>query len=54
MTGKPFGHALAFIAKLSRDVHIDDFVDDWFSIEKFKKAYVGTFSPVTLKDRWTC
>ncbi|XP_052158156.1 uncharacterized protein LOC127775885 [Oryza glaberrima] len=45
--------SLAFIANLSTDVHMDDFVDDCFSVEKFKKAYAGTFNPMTSKDRWT-
>ena len=50
VTGKPCTHALAFIARLSRHVHIDEFVDDYFSVDKFRKAYSGTFNPMTSKD----
>ena len=52
VTGKPCTHALAFIARLSRHVHIDEFVDDYFSVDKFRKAYSGTFNPMTSKDSW--
>jgi len=52
VTGKPYTHALAFIAKLIRHVYIDEFVDDYFSADKFRKAYSGTFNPMTSKDSW--
>jgi hypothetical protein len=52
VTGKPCTHALAFIARLSRKVHMDEFVHDYFSVDRFKKAYVGTFNPMTSKDNW--
>ena len=54
VTGKPYTHALAFIAKLIRHVYIDEFVDDYFSADKFRKAYSGTFNPMTSKDSWAC
>ena len=44
--------ALAFIAKLSREVQMDDFIHEYFSIERLRKAYAGTFSPMTSKDLW--
>jgi hypothetical protein len=37
VTGKPYTHALAFIARLSRHVQIDEFVNDYFSVDKFRK-----------------
>ena len=52
VTGKPCTHTLAFIGRLSRHVHIDEFVDDYFSVDKFRKAYSGTFNPMTSKDSW--
>ncbi|WVZ92451.1 hypothetical protein U9M48_038515 [Paspalum notatum var. saurae] len=53
LTGKPCSHALAYIAKLSREVQMDEFVHDYFSVERFRKAYAGTFSPMTSKDEWS-
>ena len=52
VTGKPCNHALAFIAKLSREVEMDDFVDKYYSVERLKNTYAGTFSPMTSKHRW--
>lgn len=40
VTGKPCSHALAFIAKLSREVKMEEFVHEYFSVERFRKAYV--------------
>jgi hypothetical protein len=45
-------HALAFIAKLSRDIQINDFVHEYFSMDRLKKIYGCTFNPMTSKDRW--
>ena len=53
VTGKPCTHALAFIAKLSRQVQMDDFVHEYFSVDRLKKTYECTFNPMTSKDRWT-
>jgi hypothetical protein len=52
VTGKPCTHALAFISKISREVRMDDFVHEYFSIEQFKKAYACSFNPMTSKDNW--
>ena len=52
VSGKPCRHALAFIAKLSREVHMDDYVHEYFSVAKFKKAYSGVFNPMTSKQFW--
>ncbi len=52
VSGKPCDHALAFIAKLNREVQMDDFVDKCFSIEMLKMAYAGQFNPMASKDEW--
>jgi hypothetical protein len=52
VTGKPCTHALAFIARPSRKVHMDEFVHDYFSVDRFKKTYAGTFNPMTSNDNW--
>ena len=52
VSGKPCKHALAFIAKLSREVRMDDFVHDYFSVDKLRKAYSGVFNPMTSKHFW--
>ena len=52
VSGKPCRHALAFIAKLSREVHMDDYVHEYFSVAKFKKTSSGVFNPMTSKQFW--
>ena len=52
MTGKLCSHALAFIAKLTREVQMNDFVHEYFSVERLRKAYACTFIPMTSKDLW--
>jgi hypothetical protein len=52
VTGKTCDHALAFIAKLSREVQMDEFVHEYFSVERLRKAYAGTFIPMTSEDLW--
>ena len=52
VTGKPCSHALAFIAKISREVQMDEFVPDYFSVDRYRKAYASKFSPMTSKDDW--
>jgi hypothetical protein len=40
-SGKPYQHALLdIIAQQLRNVGMKNFVDDYFSVDKFKKAYV--------------
>jgi hypothetical protein len=29
-----------------------DFVHEYFSVERFRKAYVGVFNPMTSKNQW--
>jgi hypothetical protein len=52
VSGKSCRHALAFHAKLSREVHMDDYVHGYFSIDRFKKAYSSVFNPITSKQFW--
>ena len=52
VTGKPRSHALAFIAKISREVHMDEFVHEYFSVDRYRKTYTSKFNPMTSKDQW--
>jgi hypothetical protein len=54
VTGKPCTHALAAIAKQGSVVHMEDYVHEYYSIERFKKAYAGVFNPKTSKHQWAC
>jgi hypothetical protein len=51
VSGKPCRHALAIIAKLSREVHMDDYVHE-YAVDRFKKAYPSMFNPMTSKQFW--
>jgi hypothetical protein len=31
---------------------MEDFIHDYFFVERFKKAYEGTFKPMTSKEKW--
>ena len=53
VTGKPCNHALTFIAKISRGVQMNEFVHEYFSVDRFRKAYASKFNPLTFKDQWT-
>jgi hypothetical protein len=48
--GKPYNHALATIANVSFDINMEDFVHDYFFVERFKKTYEGTFKPITSQE----
>jgi hypothetical protein len=50
--GKPCNHALVAITNISSEVNMEDFVHDYFSVERFKKTYKGTFKPMTSQDQW--
>jgi hypothetical protein len=50
--GKPCTHALATIAKVSGEVNMEDFIHDYISVEKFRKAYKGTFKPMISQEQW--
>jgi hypothetical protein len=32
---------------------MDDFVHEYFLVERFRKAYAGVFSPMTSKHQWS-
>jgi hypothetical protein len=39
------------VAAVAVDGHnMEDFVHDYFSVERFKKAYEGTFKPMTSQE----
>jgi hypothetical protein len=46
VSGKP--------CRLSREVHMDDYVHEYCYVDKFKKAYLGVFNPMTSKQIWHC
>nr|XP_043621620.1 uncharacterized protein LOC122593291 [Erigeron canadensis] len=49
--GLPCVHAAAFIAFI-RDSNWGKYVDPYFTIESFKKAYALEISPMPAKDQW--
>jgi hypothetical protein len=49
--GKSCNHALAAITNISSEVNMEDFVHDYFSVERFKKAYEGTFKSMTSQEQ---
>ena len=53
MTRKPCNHALAVIAKLGREVQMEQYVHEYFSVDRLRKTYAGVFNPMTSKHQWT-
>jgi hypothetical protein len=52
-TGKPCQHGLVvIIAQQSRSCKMEDFVDDYFSVEMFRKAYDGRIEQLQDKFFW--
>jgi len=52
-TGKPCQHALALItAQRSADVKLEDFVHDYYSVQRFKDAYKRLIEPLPDKTHW--
>jgi hypothetical protein len=49
---KTCSHDLIFIAKISREVQMDEFVHEYFSVDRCKKAYASKFNSMTSKDQW--
>ncbi|KAK9067649.1 hypothetical protein SSX86_011760 [Deinandra increscens subsp. villosa] len=49
--GVPCIHATAFIT-FTRDENWDNFVDSYFTIEKFKLAYALEVAPMPARDQW--
>ncbi|XP_040242864.2 uncharacterized protein [Aegilops tauschii subsp. strangulata] len=50
-TGKPCEHALAFLLD-RRNPRWEDYVHDYFSLEKFRAAYAGEIEPLTDRSQW--
>jgi hypothetical protein len=48
--GKPCDQVLAFIGYI-RIVDMNDCVLDYFSVERFNKAYIGRFPTTTFKHQ---
>ncbi|WVZ88391.1 hypothetical protein U9M48_034918 [Paspalum notatum var. saurae] len=51
ITGLPCTHALSFINSL-RNRSVEDYVDDYYSVAKFKKVYEGVVMPMTDRTQW--
>ncbi|WVZ86877.1 hypothetical protein U9M48_033595 [Paspalum notatum var. saurae] len=51
ITGLPCTHALCLINSM-RDRHVEDYVDDYYSVETFKMAYAGAVMPMTDRSQW--
>ena len=54
VTGKPCSHALAFIAKISREVQMVEFAHEYFSVNRFIKTYASKLSPDIQKSMFSC
>lgn len=52
-TGKPCQHALAFLtAQQIRNVQLEDYVHEYFSVERFQNAYKRLIEPLPDKSYW--
>lgn len=50
-TGKPCQYALAFLTT-QRNVYMNLYINECYSIERFKAAYQGEICPMTDKSQW--
>jgi hypothetical protein len=50
LTGKPCFHAITFITSFNED--IENYVDHYYSIEKFKATYAGRVPACVDKNQW--
>lgn len=50
-TGKPCDHALVFLI-CARNPIWEDYVDNYFSLEKFRAAYAVEIEPLTDRSQW--
>jgi len=48
---KPCTHAIALFGK-DRQLNIENFVDDYYSVERFKAAYQFVITPMGDKTQW--
>ena len=52
-TGKPCQHALALItAQQALDVKLEDFVHEYYSVQRFKNAYYTIIEPLPNRTHW--
>ena len=52
-TGKPCQHALALITQQpTRDVQMENFVNEYYSVERFKNAYKRLIEPLPDRSQW--
>lgn len=52
-TGKPCQHALALISAQDNSlVSMEDFVHDYYSVERFRNAYKRLIEPMPDKTQW--
>ena len=51
VTGKPCRHALAWILS-NRGMKIEDYVHEYYSVAKFKKAYEARVEPIPDRSQW--
>ncbi|EEC67110.1 hypothetical protein OsI_33908 [Oryza sativa Indica Group] len=51
VSGKPCTHAIAFIGSI-RKCHVELFVDDFYSVERFKAMYEFAVNPLDDKSQW--
>ncbi|CAO2200098.1 unnamed protein product [Urochloa humidicola] len=51
ISGKPCTHAIALFGQLQK-LNIENFVDDYYSVERFKSAYQFAATPMGDKTEW--
>lgn len=51
VSGLPRKHALAYITSISRE-KIEDHVDNYYSVDKFRASYEGTIPAIPDKSMW--
>jgi zinc finger SWIM domain-containing protein 3 len=51
-TGKPCHHALALLTAQQIDVNLEDYVHEYYSVERFQNAYKRLIEPLPDKSYW--
>ena len=51
VSGKPCTHAIYLFGKV-RQLNIEDFVHDYYSVKRFKQAYTSIVAPMTDRSQW--
>jgi hypothetical protein len=49
VTRQPCNYALLTIAKLSREIHMEDFVHEYYFVDRFRNTYIGVFNSMESK-----